>query len=106
MSTLKTVLDEVKQEATENQSNIIFNQLERIDIHEEIVRFKTHLGTLSLILEKPGSENGKKLDFTLQELFREINTITSKCADAEISSLAINIKVELEKAREQAQNIV
>ena len=48
----------------------------------------------------------KKIDFTLQELFREINTMSSKCADTIMSNLAITIKVELEKAREQAQNIV
>ncbi len=46
------------------------------------------------------------LIFTLQELAREINTVTAKCSDAHISHSAINIKVEIEKAREQAQNIV
>jgi uncharacterized protein (TIGR00255 family) len=51
-------------------------------------------------------EKGKKLDFTLQELSREINTISAKCSDSTIGGLAINIKVELEKAREQVQNIV
>ncbi|MCH8268818.1 MAG: DUF1732 domain-containing protein [Acidobacteria bacterium] len=52
------------------------------------------------------TEKGKRLDFTLQELAREINTLSSKCSDAGITSLAINIKVELEKSREQTQNIV
>ena len=51
-------------------------------------------------------KQARKLDFTLQELFREINTIASKCNDSVISALAINVKVELEKSREQTQNIV
>lgn len=90
----------------ESQSLIIYNQLEKIDIHEEIVRFKTHVDSLIQLLESSVIEKGKKIDFTLQELFREINTIAAKCSDSIISSIAINIKVEIEKAREQAQNIV
>jgi uncharacterized protein (TIGR00255 family) len=92
--------------ATEAQNMVIYNQLDKIDIHEEIIRFKTHLGNLRTILGAPEPEKGKKMDFTLQELFREINTMAAKCSDATISSIAINTKVELEKAREQAQNIV
>lgn len=91
----------------ESQNLIIYNQLDKIDIHEEIVRFKTHLDNLHTLIENINIiEKGKKIDFILQELFREINTITSKCSDALISKIAIDIKVELEKAREQAQNIV
>lgn len=106
-ATLKTALTETHQEsASEAQTTLIYNQLERIDIHEEIVRFKTHLASLSAIIQSDEIETGKKLDFTLQELFREINTIASKCNDSIISALAINVKVELEKSREQAQNIV
>lgn len=104
---LRTVLSDVSSELTaESQISAIYNQLERIDIHEEIVRFNTHLTTFDEILSSPEISHGKKLDFTLQELFRETNTIASKCSDATISGLAISIKVELEKAREQAQNIV
>lgn len=104
--TLKTILPEGQETPTEVQSLALHNQLDRIDIHEEIVRFKSHLEELEVAIKSTDKEKGKKLDFTLQELFREINTITSKCSDAEISRLAINIKVELEKAREQTQNIV
>ncbi len=104
---LRTVLSDVSSELTaESQISAIYNQLERIDIHEEIVRYNTHLETLDEILISKEISHGKKLDFTLQELFRETNTIASKCSDAVISGLAISIKVELEKAREQAQNIV
>ncbi len=104
---LKTAITNTNSDSSSDaQSLIIYNQLERIDIHEEIVRFKAHLTNLVSLIESPDQEKGKKIDFTLQELFREINTITSKCSDAQISNLAINIKVELEKAREQTQNIV
>ncbi len=106
-ATLKTALLETRQDtASEAQTTLIYNQLERMDIHEEIVRFKTHLDSLSSIIKSADIETGKKIDFTLQELFREINTIASKCNDSIISALAINVKVELEKSREQAQNIV
>ena len=77
-----------------------------MDIHEEIVRFKTHLKSLISHLQSASVEKGKRLDFTLQELAREINTIAAKCSDAAIGALAINVKVELEKVREQTQNIV
>ena len=104
--TLRTVLPEGESVPTETHNVALYNQLDKLDIHEEIIRFKAHLENLSAILSEPAHEKGKKIDFTLQELFREINTMTSKGSDALISSLAINIKVELEKAREQAQNIV
>jgi uncharacterized protein (TIGR00255 family) len=51
-------------------------------------------------------EKGKRLDFTLQEMGREINTIAAKCSSSTISAHAIDIKVEIEKVREQIQNIV
>lgn len=90
----------------ELQKNAAYMLLEKMDINEEIVRFKSHLKSLSSTLESSDIEKGKRLDFTLQELGREINTIAAKCSDATIGSLAINVKVELEKAREQVQNIV
>ncbi len=107
LENLKKLLQEVAPDIKpESQISATYNQLEKLDIHEEIVRYKTHLETLDKILISPDTINGKKIDFTLQELFRETNTIASKCSDAQISGLAISIKVELEKAREQAQNIV
>ena len=85
---------------------MLYNELNKIDIHEEIVRFKTHLSAIQKILKGTEPENGKRIDFTLQELSREINTIAAKCSSASIGSLAIDMKIDLEKAREQAQNIV
>jgi uncharacterized protein (TIGR00255 family) len=97
---------EVSDEAKDHQLQQIYSQLDKLDVHEEVVRLKTHLKNLSGCIANKNDEKGKKLDFILQELFREINTIAAKCSDSELSDHAINIKVELEKAREQAQNIV
>lgn len=98
--------EEVEPEGSELRRQMLYAALDKIDIHEEIVRFTSHLKNLSEQLDAPGVEKGKRLDFTLQELSREINTIAAKCSDVAIGSLAINIKVELEKTREQVQNIV
>ena len=84
----------------------LYAEMERMDIHEEIIRFKSHLTLLNGFINSTETEKGRRIDFTLQELTREINTIGAKCADPAIGSLAIAIKVELEKIREQAQNIV
>jgi uncharacterized protein (TIGR00255 family) len=88
------------------QKNSLYTLLDKIDIHEEIARFTGHLENFIQILSSSDSEKGKRLDFTLQELGREINTITAKCSDQSISSHAINVKVEIEKMREQIQNVV
>lgn len=90
----------------ENQRKILYSVLDRNDIHEEIVRFRSHVGKLEDIINLPEIEKGKSLDFTLQELAREINTILSKTTSANISHIGLNIKVEIEKTREQAQNLV
>jgi uncharacterized protein (TIGR00255 family) len=90
----------------EARKNALYAILDKIDINEEIVRFKSHLKSISEQLDSAEPEKGKRLDFTLQEMGREINTVAAKCSDSTISAHAINIKVELEKAREQTQNIV
>ncbi|TET06103.1 YicC family protein [Candidatus Dependentiae bacterium] len=95
-----------EQGSNEMRKQMLYIALDKIDIHEEIIRFKMHLNNILSLLTASGIEKGKRIDFTLQELAREVNTIAAKCSDAAISSMAINIKVELEKAREQAQNIL
>lgn len=90
----------------EAKKNGLMYEIEKIDINEETVRFNSHLTNINLQFDMIDPLKGKKLDFTIQELNREINTIASKCANIAISSLAIDIKSELEKAREQAQNII
>lgn len=77
--------------------------LDRMDVTEEIVRLGSHLTELkSALSELPA---GRKIDFILQECGRELNTIGSKAQRAKIQSLVVNAKVELEKLREQAQNV-
>src|SRR5690606_4015824 len=77
---------------------------ERADITEEITRFKSHLQqfTSTLSLEGPIE---RKLDFLSQELLREVNTIGSKASDLSISQQVVEIKTEIEKIKEQVQNI-
>ena len=74
------------------------------DISEELTRAKSHLEGFKKAIEA-GEEAGRKLDFILQELNREINTLGAKANDIKISRLVINIKSELEKMREQVQNV-
>jgi len=81
----------------------------RSDIAEELTRFRSHLDQAQHLLEE-GSEVGKKLDFLLQEMNREANTLLAKTTDVpdvglEISRQAVEMKTEIEKLREQAQNI-
>ncbi len=82
---------------------------EKIDITEEIVRFRSHLHQLRLLLQAaaPSGEEakGKNFEFLVQELHREINTIGSKSSDLGISQWVVMIKSELERVREQVQNI-
>jgi uncharacterized protein (TIGR00255 family) len=77
---------------------------ERLDVSEELVRLDTHLGHLGQLLGEVGAV-GRKLDFVIQEVGRELNTIASKAQDAGVSTLVIDAKAELEKLREQAQNV-
>ncbi len=77
---------------------------EKSDITEEIVRFRSHIGQFTELL-KGGDAAGRKIDFLIQEMGREINTIGSKSGDAAISRSVIEIKSELAKLREQVQNI-
>jgi uncharacterized protein (TIGR00255 family) len=77
---------------------------ERCNIDEEIVRMKSHLQTFSKEIQNDGVM-GRKLDFLLQEMNREVNTIASKSSDLEILHLIVEAKSEIEKIREQVQNI-
>lgn len=79
---------------------------DRTDISEELTRFASHLRQFRSLLAAGKTEAvGRKLDFLLQELNREVNTLASKAQDADISYGAVNIKAELEKIKEQVQNI-
>ncbi len=79
---------------------------ERTDVTEELTRLGSHMGQFRTMVQGAGTEPvGRKLDFLIQEMGREVNTIASKALDAEISQQVVNIKAELEKIREQVQNI-
>ncbi|MBM3894002.1 DUF1732 domain-containing protein [Candidatus Dependentiae bacterium] len=85
----------------------LFSVVHKGDIHEEIVRFKTHCASFSkLISDSSSEEKGRRLEFILQELNREVNTMMAKSVVAAISSAGIDIKCELDKMREQIQNVV
>ncbi len=77
---------------------------ERSDISEELVRIRSHIHQFREMLDRP-EPMGKKLEFILQEINREANTIGSKANDAGIAQFAVGIKAELEKMREQVQNV-
>lgn len=77
---------------------------ERMDIHEEVIRLKSHLESFQGAL-RGESPAGRRLDFVAQEIFREINTVGAKSQDYGIATLVVDMKTELEKIREQIQNI-
>ena len=77
---------------------------DKVAVDEETVRLSSHLAQLRQMLSQGGAV-GRKLDFLIQEFNREANTIGSKCCDLDISRLVVDIKGEIEKIREQVQNI-
>lgn len=77
---------------------------DRVAVDEEIVRLRSHFKAFDGILAST-EPAGRKLDFLMQEMNRETNTIGSKCSDSEIAHIVVNVKCELEKIREQIQNI-
>jgi uncharacterized protein (TIGR00255 family) len=77
---------------------------DKICVDEETVRLRSHIQNMKITLDS-GEEIGRKLDFIAQEMNREANTILSKANDLEISNRAIDLKTEIEKVREQIQNI-
>lgn len=77
---------------------------DKLDVTEELIRLHSHLMRLASLMES-GEDAGRKLDFTLQESFREINTCGNKIQDAQVSRIVVDCKNELEKCREQVQNL-
>ena len=102
----QTVDDYVKDAGVDE--TVILNEVavmaDKLDVSEELTRLKSHTVRLRTMLDtdKP---IGRKMDFLVQEMNREINTIGSKCNDAGIANLVVDIKTEIEKIREQIQNI-
>lgn len=108
-TTLRERLNEVLalsgQELDENrflQEIVILT--DRLDVTEELTRLATHLSHMHDLLQS-GKDAGRRLDFTLQECFREINTCGNKLPDVQLSRTVVDFKNELEKCREQVQNL-
>ncbi len=78
--------------------------VDRTDISEEVQRLKAHLNHFREVLQETGSV-GRKLDFILQEMNREVNTLGAKVQEVEVSRAVVACKHELEKMREQVQNV-
>ena len=78
---------------------------DKCNITEELTRLNSHMDQLKSIISKSSQPDGKKLDFLVQEMNREANTIGSKANDIEITNLMLQVKAEIEKIREQVQNI-
>lgn len=105
-------LNELFTGSLENEERILREvavYAEKVDIIEEIIRFKSHLSQFEQTLDKPleqtADSRGKILDFLLQELLREINTIGSKASDVVVAQHVVTVKSELERIREQVQNV-
>jgi len=100
---LLSLLEGIDVDPSRFQQEVAF-LAERSDITEEIVRAESHLAQLLTAL-KGEDPVGRKMDFLLQEIHREVNTVSAKANDADISQRVVEIKAELEKIREQVQNI-
>lgn len=111
MERLKTRVAKVESElGVELDQARILSELvvfsDRSDVTEELVRARAHLEQFRQTLSSnEHTERGRRLDFLTQELLRELNTLGSKCRDAGVASAVVDAKVELEKIREQSQNI-
>jgi uncharacterized protein (TIGR00255 family) len=100
---IRALLGGMEMDASRFQQEVAF-LAERTDITEELVRAQSHLVQFVALL-KAEEPVGRKMDFLLQEINREANTVSAKANEAEISHRVVEIKAELEKIREQVQNI-
>ena len=104
---LEAKLKEVLSNTSIDESRILTEAAifaDKVAVDEETVRLRSHLQQMDAMLTTGGAV-GRKLDFLLQEMNREANTIGSKCTDVRLARVGVDIKAELEKIREQTQNI-
>ena len=104
---LENKLREVLENTNIDESRILTEAAifaDKVAVDEETVRLRSHLQQMNDMLTTGGAV-GRKLDFLLQEMNRETNTIGSKCTDVRLARIVVDIKAELEKIREQTQNI-
>ena len=104
---LEARMQEVLQNTQIDESRLLTEAAifaDKVAVAEETVRLRSHIAQLREMLSKGGA-TGRKLDFLIQEFNREANTIGSKCSDIQIARQVVDIKAEIEKIREQIQNI-
>ena len=104
---LANKLQEVLANTSIDESRILTEAAifaDKVAVDEETVRLRSHLQQMNTMLSGGGAV-GRKLDFLLQEMNRETNTIGSKCSDVRLARIVVDMKAELEKIREQTQNI-
>ena len=104
---LENKLREVLENTAIDESRILTEAAifaDKVAVDEETVRLRSHIAQMNSMLTAGGAI-GRKLDFLLQEMNREANTIGSKCTDVNLARIVVDIKAELEKIREQTQNI-
>ena len=104
---LEAKIREVLENTNIDESRILTEAAifaDKVAVDEETVRLRSHLEQMNTMLTAGGAV-GRKLDFLLQEMNRESNTIGSKCTDVRLARIVVDIKAELEKIREQTQNI-
>lgn len=104
---LEAKLKETLQNTQIDESRILTEAAifaDKVAVDEETVRLRSHLSQLAELMEEEGGV-GRKLDFLIQEFNREANTIGSKCSDISITKVVVDMKAEIEKIREQVQNI-
>ena len=99
---IEEALGDVKYDEARLLNEVAF-YTDKVNIDEELTRLNSHINQFREIITKNGE--GKKLDFLMQEFNRETNTICSKSNDIEVTNLALNLKNEIEKVREQVQNL-
>lgn len=107
LSKLLQRIEELKEDLKVDEQRLeqeVALLVDRSDITEEIVRLRSHIEHALMLLEGDGVV-GKKLDFFVQEMMREVNTIGAKSRNLELARMVIDVKAELEKIREQVQNV-
>ncbi len=105
---LKQKIDEICRDAVGNEEKILRESVvlaEKIDVSEEMTRLKSHIDQFRAIMAETKQAIGRTMDFLTQELHREVNTLGAKSTDLEIIRLVLEMKGEIEKIREQVQNI-
>ena len=104
---LEAKMAEILQNTQIEESRILTEAAifaDKVAVDEETVRLRSHIAQLRELLDQGGAV-GRKLDFLIQEFNREANTIGSKCNDIDITRVVVDIKAEIEKIREQVQNL-